>query len=201
MSHRFWIRWVVITQFFTGKSQQFYPLASGGKRVTTFPTSAPGRSTNFPSSFFAWIEIIRSIYKLHISKLPMLLKIHEARGKGATSRKFKISYKQYDYNLKGKKNPIKIREETLDNVSVIVTRYKSNFNSSFKYKVIIWGNTHRWFRLLVTFLLRAALDLWQVFLSNLECWLVAEKLVVASDINTRISWCQQRLKLAVACLQ
>lgn len=47
------------------------------------------------------------------------------------------SYKQYDYNLKGKKNPIKIREETLDNVSVIVTRYKSNFNSSLKYKVII----------------------------------------------------------------
>lgn len=36
-----------------------------------------------------------------------------------------------------KKNPIKIREETLDNVSVIVTRYKSNFNSSLKYKVII----------------------------------------------------------------
>lgn len=67
----------------------------------------------------------------------MLLKIHEARGKGATSRKFKISYKQYDYNLKGKKNPIKIREETLDNVSVIVTRYKSYFNSSLKYKVII----------------------------------------------------------------
>lgn len=33
----------------------------------------------------------------------MLLKIHEAREKGETSRKFKISYKQYDYNLKGKK--------------------------------------------------------------------------------------------------
>lgn len=47
------------------------------------------------------------------------------------------SYKQNDYNLKGKKNPIKIREETLDNVSVIVTRYKSYFNSSLKYKVII----------------------------------------------------------------
>lgn len=36
-----------------------------------------------------------------------------------------------------KKTPINIREETLDNVSVIVTRYKSNFNSSLKYKVII----------------------------------------------------------------
>lgn len=47
------------------------------------------------------------------------------------------SYKQYDYNLKGKKKPIKIREETLDNVSVIVTRYKSYFNSSLKCKVII----------------------------------------------------------------
>lgn len=66
----------------------------------------------------------------------MLLKIHEAREKGTTSRKFKISYKQYEYNLKGKK-PIKIREETLDNVSVIVTRYKGNFNASLKYKVII----------------------------------------------------------------
>lgn len=63
----------------------------------------------------------------------MLLKIHEARGKGATSRKFKISYKQYER----KKTPINIGEETLDNVSVIVTRYKSNFNSSLKYKVII----------------------------------------------------------------
>lgn len=168
--------------------------------MTTFPISAPGRSTNFPSSFFAWIEIIRSIYKLHISKLPMLLKIHEAREKGATSRKFKISYKHTITTWK-EKNPNKNREETLHNVSVIVTRYKSNFNSSLKYKVIIWGNTHRWFRLLVTFLLCAAFNLWQVFLSNLECWLVAEKLVVASDINTCISWCQQRLKLAVACLQ
>lgn len=36
-----------------------------------------------------------------------------------------------------KKKPNKNREETLHNVSVIVTRYKSNFNSSLKYKVII----------------------------------------------------------------
>ena len=31
-----------------------HPLASGGKRVTTFPISAPGSSTNLPSSFFTW---------------------------------------------------------------------------------------------------------------------------------------------------
>lgn len=29
-----------------------YPLASGGKRTTTFPISAPGNSTNFPTSCF-----------------------------------------------------------------------------------------------------------------------------------------------------
>lgn len=67
----------------------------------------------------------------------MLLKIYEVREKGVISRKFKKSYKQYDYNLKGKKNLIKIREEILDNVFVIVIRYKSNFNLSLKYKVII----------------------------------------------------------------
>lgn len=33
----------------------------------------------------------------------MLLKIYEVREKGVISRKFKISYKQYDYNLKGRK--------------------------------------------------------------------------------------------------
>jgi len=27
-----------------------YPLASGGNLVTTFPISAPGKSTNFPPS-------------------------------------------------------------------------------------------------------------------------------------------------------
>ena len=35
-----------------------HPLASGGNRTTTFPISAPGKSTNFPSSFvcFGWPE-------------------------------------------------------------------------------------------------------------------------------------------------
>lgn len=63
----------------------------------------------------------------------MLLKIYEVRGKGVISRKFKISYKQYER----KKILINIGEEILDNVFVIVIRYKSYFNLSLKYKVII----------------------------------------------------------------
>lgn len=89
----------------------------------------------------------------------MLLKIYEVREKGVISRKFKISYKYTIIIWKEKKNN-KNREEILYNVFVIVIRYKSNFNLSLKYKVIIWGNIYRWFRFFVIFFFCVVFNLW-----------------------------------------
>lgn len=40
---------IIFITFYDPTYIKTYPEASGGKRTTTFPISAPGRSINFPS--------------------------------------------------------------------------------------------------------------------------------------------------------